>query len=152
MWKNKHVIIALLVAPVLAIIAWFAVDRMVAEEPQAAQAGGAYELVAKPNCRYASGECELVNNEFRLELALADGTLTLSASHALDGVQIATGDTAEAIGTPRALVAADADGREWTLAFDGVAPDGAMRVLASAGGASYYAETSLAFTGASNGG
>ena len=101
MWKNKHVIIALLVAPVLAIIAWFAVDRMVAEEPQAAQAGGAYELVAKPNCRYASGECELVNNEFRLELALADGVMTLTASHALDGVQIATGDAPGAFDTPR---------------------------------------------------
>ena len=152
MWKNKHVIIALLVAPVLAIIAWFAVDRMVAEEPQAAQPGGAYELVAKPNCRYASGECELVNNEFRLEFALADGVMTLRSSHALEAVQIATGDTPEAFGAPRAFAAVDADGREWTLAFGAAPASGAMRVLVSAGGASYYAETSLAFTGASDDG
>jgi hypothetical protein len=30
MWTNKHVIIAMLVAPVLAIMAWFAVDYLVA--------------------------------------------------------------------------------------------------------------------------
>lgn len=151
MWKNKHVVIALLVAPVLAIIAWFAVDRMVAEEPQAARPGGAYELVAKPNCRYASGSCELVNNDFRLELVLADGIMTLSASHALEGVQLAVGDTANGFGAPRVFEAADADSREWVLAFDGVPADGEIRVLASAAGASYYVETSLAFTGAADG-
>ena len=144
MWKNKHVIIALLVAPVLAIIAWFAVDRMVAEEPQAAVAGGAYELVAKPNCRYASGACELVNNDFRLELALSDGIMTLSASHALDRVQLALGDSAGTFGVPQAL---DGAGQSWQLAFAGASAEGSIRVLASAGGASYYAETSLAFIG-----
>ncbi|MEO0615851.1 MAG: hypothetical protein AAFY69_06915 [Pseudomonadota bacterium] len=144
MWKNKHVIIALLVTPVLAIIAWFAVDRMVAEEPQAAVAGGAYELVAKPNCRYASGECELVNNDFRLALALSDGIMTLNASHALDSVQLAKGDTAGTYGVPQML---DGAGQSWQLAFSDASADGSIRVLASAGGASYYAETSLAFIG-----
>lgn len=144
MWKNKHVIIALLVAPVLAIIAWFAVDRMVAEEPQVAVAGGAYELVAKPNCRYASGECELVNNDFRLALALGDDVITLSASHVLDSVQLAFSDSAGTYGVPQAFNGA---GQSWQLAIAGASPEGSIRVLASAGGASYYAETSLAFIG-----
>lgn len=147
MWKNKHVIIALLVAPVLAIIAWFAVDRMVAEEPQAAVPGGAYELVAKPNCRYASGECELVNNDFQLVLALSDGVMMLSASHALDSVKLALGDAAGTYGVPQAL---EGDGHSWRLAFEGASTDESIRVLASAGGASYYAETSLAFIGSAD--
>jgi hypothetical protein len=125
---------------------------MVAEEPQAARPGGAYELVAKPNCRYASGACELVNNDFRLELTLADGIMTLRASHALDGVQIATGETVGGFGPPRVFEATGTEGREWSLRLDGVRADVAMRLLASAGGASYYAETSLAFTGAADGG
>ncbi|MEL6948593.1 MAG: hypothetical protein AAGM16_00535 [Pseudomonadota bacterium] len=147
MWKNKHVIIALLVAPVLAILAWFAVDRMVAEEPQAAVAGGAYELVARPNCRYASGECELVNNDFQLSLALSDGVMTLNASHALNGVQIAFGDSAGTYGVPQTLEGA---GQSWQLAFADASADESIRVLASAGGASYYAETSLAFIGSAD--
>lgn len=152
MWKNKHVVIALLVAPVLAVIAWFAVDRMVAEEPRAARPGGAYALAASPGCRYASGSCSLVNNDFRLTLTYDAGVMTLRASHALDGVQVATGDGAGGFGAPRAFEPAGAGGLEWAVAVDGLSPSGAMRVLATAGGASYYAETSLAFTGASDGG
>ncbi|MEO0345212.1 MAG: hypothetical protein AAF229_03045 [Pseudomonadota bacterium] len=128
----------------LAIIAWFAVDRMVAEEPQAAVAGGAYELVAKPNCRYASGECELVNNDFQIALVLSDDVMMLRASHALDSVQLALGDSAGTYGVPQAL---NGSGQSWQLALEGASPGGSIRVLASAGGASYYAETSLAFIG-----
>ncbi len=36
---NKHVVIAMLVAPVLAVIAYFAVDASVSEAPKAAQPG-----------------------------------------------------------------------------------------------------------------
>ena len=51
MWKNKHVVVAMLVAPILAILAWFAVDSMVAERAHSAKPGASYKLVAKSNCR-----------------------------------------------------------------------------------------------------
>lgn len=66
MWKNKHVVVAMLVAPLLAIFAWYGVDAIVAERAQSAKPGELYPLVARSNCRYESGQCELTNNEFKL--------------------------------------------------------------------------------------
>ena len=68
MWKNKHLIIALLVAPILAILAWFAVGQIAGEKAQVAEPGVAYPLVARSNCRWESGECELVNNNLKLTI------------------------------------------------------------------------------------
>jgi len=68
MWKNKHVIIALLVAPILAILAWIAIGQIAGEKAQVAEPGGAYPLVARSNCRWESGECELVNNDLKMTI------------------------------------------------------------------------------------
>ena len=68
MWKNKHVIIALLVAPILAILAWFAIGQIAGEKAQVAEPGAAYPLVARSNCRWESGECELVNNNLKMTI------------------------------------------------------------------------------------
>jgi hypothetical protein len=54
-WSNKHVVIAALMAPVLALIANFRIGAMLGEDPQPAEAGQSYPLLEKPNCRYASG-------------------------------------------------------------------------------------------------
>jgi len=67
--KNKHLILAMLIAPVLALIAYFATDYAVREKPQAAQAGAAYKLAASSNCRYQSGACSLRNADLKLELS-----------------------------------------------------------------------------------
>ena len=72
MWKDKHVVIALIVAPILAVIAWFGVDYIVAEKAQPAEAGSMYPLVARSNCRYDSGSCDLVNNDFEVTLRPID--------------------------------------------------------------------------------
>ena len=68
MWKNKHVVIAMIVAPILAVLAWFAVGAMVGEQADVAEPGAAYPLVARSNCRWASGECELANNELEMTI------------------------------------------------------------------------------------
>ena len=68
MWKDKHVVVALIVAPILAVIAWFGVDYIVAEKAQPAEPGSMYPLVARSNCRYDSGSCDLVNNDFEVTL------------------------------------------------------------------------------------
>ena len=72
MWKDKHVVIALIVAPILAIIAWVGVDYIVAEKAQPAEPGSMYPLVARSNCRYDSGSCDLVNNDFEVTLRPID--------------------------------------------------------------------------------
>jgi hypothetical protein len=68
MWKNKHVVTAMIVAPILAVLAWFAVGAMVGEQADVAEPGAAYPLVARSNCRWASGECELANNELEMTI------------------------------------------------------------------------------------
>ena len=78
-FTNKHVVVALLVAPVLAIGAWYAVGLIGAETPQKAVPGQSYPLVAKSNCRYASGQCSLENGDIQFELVpeTSGGVLSL---------------------------------------------------------------------------
>ena len=68
MFKNKHVVIAMLVAPVLSILAWLAVDYFISERPHVAESGATYALIAKSNCRYDSGQCDLENSDFSLSM------------------------------------------------------------------------------------
>ena len=68
MWKNKHVVVALIVAPILAILAWFGVGQIVGEKAKVAEPGSAYPLVARSSCRWASGECELHNNDLEMTI------------------------------------------------------------------------------------
>ena len=46
--KNKHMVIAMLMAPVLALISYYAVNALVSETPHAAEAGQSYLLVENP--------------------------------------------------------------------------------------------------------
>jgi len=65
---NKHFVIALLVAPVLAILSWFAADQIARPEAIAAQAGQQFPLRAKSNCRYKSSQCDLVNGDVKFTI------------------------------------------------------------------------------------
>ncbi|WNO11102.1 hypothetical protein [Teredinibacter sp. KSP-S5-2] len=79
-------IIAMFIAPVLAIVAYFATDHMVAEKPQAATPGHSYPLAAKSNCRYQSGACTLKNGDIEIHLTadrIASNTIRLSLSSQL---------------------------------------------------------------------
>ena len=66
---NKHFVTALIIAPILAVLAWFAVDKWVSPKPFAAKGGAAYPLAVKPNCRYASGKCGLENGDIKILLS-----------------------------------------------------------------------------------
>ena len=68
MFTNKHIIVALLVTPVLAVLAWFAVGAFVGEKPQQAAPGQSYPLVERSNCRYDSGQCDLHNEDLQLSI------------------------------------------------------------------------------------
>lgn len=64
MFKNKHFILALLIAPILSIIAYFGTDMALSEKPHAAKEGETYKLASKSNCRYTSGLCDMENGDF----------------------------------------------------------------------------------------
>ena len=150
MWKNKHIVIALLVAPVLALIAYFAVDYMVAERPHAAVAGEDYPLMAKPNCRYASGRCELVNGDVKLALTVDDSdsrqVLSLISELPLADARVALAASADDQPAPVRLARASDDGSLWHAELTaGADPTQQLRLVVVAGDSRYYAEVPTAF-------
>lgn len=150
-WSNKHVIIAMLIAPVLALIAYFGIGAMLGEDPQPAEAGQSYPLAEKPNCRYASGACGLKNAEFELtlthdQLAGSRSLLKLKSVHPLEGVMlaVAVGDGKEQAPVP--MRPTEVDGRSWSLEIDH--PDtelNRLRLVASAGGVYYFGDVATKF-------
>jgi len=151
MWKNKHVIIAMLVAPLLAIGAWYAVDYMVTERAQAARPGAAYPLLAKSNCRYDSGQCDLVNSEVELTLTpielQPEQTVLLLESEfapAQATVALASGDD-EVVGTAVAQQPADGHTR-MTVTIPAYAdPAATLRIAVTIQESLYFAEVPTVF-------
>ncbi len=151
MFKNKHVIIALLVAPMLAIMAWFAVDYFVAEQPQAANPGSSYPLVAKPNCRRPSDGCELSNADLTLTLAVTrsnamGATVELTSAFPLEQAALGFANDGVDEGPPSVLESADDAGLTWSGQVSGrIDADTAMRVLVRANEATFYGEVPVTF-------
>lgn len=149
--KHRHTAVAALVAPILAILAYYAVDSIVGEKPHSAREGQSYPLVEKPGCRYAGGECALWNGDFELGLSLTPTggqrmLLTASSSVPLDGIRAAVVIRGEAEQEPVAMQQASADGLRWSLEVD--APDAGndrLRLAAATGGALYFGEISTTF-------
>ena len=150
MWKNKHVVVALLVAPILSILAWYAVGNMFGEKPQEAEAGNTYKLVPRSNCRYESGSCDLHNADFQITIepemvAASSIALRMTSSHALQSAVfgLVEGDTPLA---PAPLTPTNAERTEWQgLIPHPSSPDAQIRVAVTAQGSSWYAEISTIF-------
>ncbi|GAB5451656.1 MAG: hypothetical protein Hals2KO_19840 [Halioglobus sp.] len=148
LFANKHVIIALLVAPLLAVFTWLAVGELTGEKPRAAQPGASYPLLAKSNCRYASGQCDLENGDLALTLSArqtgAGLTLVMNASHPLDHVLLANASTASTL--PSAMLRRDEAGRLWELPLEAIpATSDRLRLVALTGGSRYYVENGAEF-------
>lgn len=149
MFKNKHVVIAMIVAPILSILAWFAVGQFTGEQPHIAQPGQSYPLVEKSNCRYDSGACDLENEDFKIRLTLQEGALgpefLLTSTHSLEGVVLAV-SAEEVSPKPAAMRASDGQGLEWRIALDAApGPAERIRIVARAAGSSYFADASTTF-------
>jgi len=67
-FKNKHVLVALVVTPILAILAWFATGMLVDEKEHVMKDGSVYTLVVRPNCRWESGTCTLTNSDLKIDI------------------------------------------------------------------------------------
>ena len=150
MWKNKHVVIALIVAPILSILAWFAVGHLAGEKPQAAEAGKTYKLIGRSNCRYASGSCDLHNAEFALTLepemiSASSVALTLSSSHPLQSAALGLVDGSSSVDPSPMTPSADDDTLWQGLLPRPTSPDAKIRVAVSAQGATWYAEVPVIF-------
>lgn len=148
MFTNKHVVIALIVAPILSVLAWFAVGSLTGEQAAPAQAGKDYPLVAKSSCRWASGQCELENEDFELTLKYSStGKLLVQSAYPLEGVLVSVYDpAAETDLPPVALLQTDGVGRDWRHPASVIpGPGERIRLVAAADGSRYYGEMSGAF-------
>lgn len=139
---NKHVVIALVIAPILAVIAWFAVEKLWGEQPQPAAPGISYPLLAKSNCRYESGLCTLENNDLSLEIRFTGTGFSISTSHPLDAVLIAVGDeTAKPVAMTH-----DPSGLDvWFTASKPPMPTDRIYLVATYRGATFFGETATSF-------
>lgn len=150
MFKNKHVVIAMLVAPVLSIMAWFAVDYFLSERPHAAKEGAAYSLIARSNCRYDSGQCDLENSDFKVNIRPMSTTadsiqLELSSAFPLQSATL--GVVNDGTPSPPAEMNPTTDERlRWTARIEQPVSDSAtIRVAVTADGSTWYAEIPTVF-------
>jgi len=150
MFKNKHVIVAMLVAPVLSILAWLAVDYFVGERPHAAKPGSAYPLVAKSNCRYDSGKCDLANEDFEITLRatrIGDARMTLELLSKFPLQQSTIGMVESGIeDAPLPMDEMDTNAMRWVATLP--RPDSAestIRIAVLAEGVTYYAAVPVTF-------
>ena len=147
--NNKHLIIAMIVAPILSILAWFATGEFSGEVPQPALSGSSYQLLEKSNCRYESGTCVLENENFKLTLTMTGEspahTLVVSSQYPLDRLLIAVGGS-EQNTEPTAMRKADSRGLVWRLPMlETVAPEERIQLVAFTRGSSYFGDAATAF-------
>ena len=151
MLRNFHFIIALLVAPALAILAWYAADTMLGDKKEKAKEGLGYELLGDSNCRYESGTCTMSNGNFELDIKVdraGEGELAvqLESAHPLDAVSMGWVNPDAEKADQTALGVANNKRTRWEGVIPGEASTKArMRVLARADGTSYYGEAKTVF-------
>lgn len=150
-FKNKHLIIATLLAPLLALISYFGINAILNEKPHAAEAGQSYQLLEKPNCRRGGGQCGLKNGDFELNLSAAwpernQLLLTLKSEHPLHGVLMELVDIDAGKNQPVNMNSMDADGFSWSLDMAGPDPENhRIHLVASSGETLYFGDIALKF-------
>jgi len=146
-FTNKHLIVAMLVTPVLAVLAWIGVDQWVGEKPHIAISGNTYPLKEEAGCRYVGGSCRLSNGELELELQQQGlGRFALHSSHPLEGVKIALVEVGQNDAKPLPMAVTGGEGRRWQALLGKPNPDQRIQLVARANGALYFAETAVTFT------
>jgi len=151
MFKNKHFLIALLIAPILSLIAYFGTDMALSEKPHAAKEGETYKLAAKSNCRYTSGLCDMTNGDFKVqfrsEKLTAQGLdLSLKAAYPLDGVKLSLVNGQDQDAQPIDMQPADSSGKQWMISLPKPQSEESwLRVAIQSSGTLYYGETQTAF-------
>ena len=149
MFTNKHVVIALIVGPILAILAWIGVGQIAGEKAAVAVSGKSYPLVEKSDCRYESGHCKLENEDFKLVLRMEqrgiDAVLVLKSVHALEGVMMSVAEPGSET-SPSAMRASDAQNMEWVIPVEELpTPAQRLYLVASSGGVQYFGDAATLF-------
>lgn len=150
MTGNKHMMVAMIVAPILAIISYFATDYIVSDEPVVAADGQSYALLPRSNCRYQSGQCTLRNGDLEIMLRLTKDpqgrhALEAKSTHELEGLKVAISKANQGA-APTGLQRLDKDGLHWALALPAKPEaDTELRLATLVDGTTFYASTETTF-------
>ena len=149
-FKNKHLVLAMFVAPVLAIIAYFAVDSFLSEKPHQARQGESYKLAAKSNCRYQSGLCTLQNGDVQVSVRierLSDSLIRMFLSSNMPVQNVLAEFVKESSESePVSLYRDDLNENTWTASIEVTEPENStMRLAMELSGTLFYAETPAVF-------
>ena len=153
-WKNKHVLVATLAAPVLAVVSYYGIGAIFGEKPLPAEAGKSYQLIEKPNCRYNSGLCGLKNVDFELTITfepLGNDRLLLKlvSENPLDGIKLALAEAAIDETEPRDMHPVSSDGLNWSLDIKRPDPEhDRLQLVASSMQTLYFGDVATKFTAA----
>lgn len=149
-FKNKHVIAAMIISPILAIMAYFAVDHYVAEVPHSAKKGNSYKMLVKPNCRWQSGKCDLVNNDVKFSIKgsvqnFGINNIYLVSSVGLTNVQLALTSKKDGISSPESMIATNDEKTNWkSKQFDILSTD-YLQFAVKIGESYFYAQVPAIF-------
>jgi len=138
------------VAPVLALIAYFATDYVVSEQPHAARQGNSYILAAKSNCRYQSGQCTLQNGEVEVKVRVEriTGSLIELILHANMPLQnaLASFVVGDDETEPAVMQPAVSEENTWRARFKLVEPENSsLRLVLELSDSFFFAETPAVF-------
>lgn len=150
MLTNKHFLAAMIITPILAILAYFAVDFWVTEPALPPVKGETYPLVSGSKCRYESGKCILTNGNFKIVLHAdrpSEGVLSLRmvSDFPLQDAKISLADEDDVDALPSDMMATAGDGKEWLVLLDDQNKT-EIRVVVAAGDNYYYGSSGLIFT------
>lgn len=151
-WKNKHLLVATIAAPVLGLVSYYGIGAMFGERPKPAEVGQSYQLIEKSNCRYGSGLCGLKNVDFELTFSFektGDGRLLLSlvSENPLDGIKLALVQNGIDEGEPRDMRPTDDDGLNWSLDIPLPNPErDRLHLVASSMQTLYFGDVATKFT------
>jgi hypothetical protein len=150
MLTNRHFVAAMIVTPILSILAYFAVDFWVTIPAVPPIKGETYPLVSGSKCRYESGKCILTNGNFKIVIYAnrpSEGVLSLRmvSDFPLQDAKISLADENDVDGLPRDMIASAGIGKEWFVLLDDQGKT-EIRVVVAAGGNYYYGSSGLIFT------
>lgn len=154
-WKNKHLLIATLAAPVLGLVSYYGVGAIFGEKPKPAEAGQSYQLIEKPNCRYSSGQCGLKNVDFELTLSYEESggdrlLLKLVSENPLNGVKLALVQNGIDEDQPMDMRLVGNDGLNWSVDIPRPDPErDRLHLVALSGQTLYFGDVATSFTATS---
>jgi hypothetical protein len=149
MLTNRNIVVAMLVAPILSVIAWWAVGVFIGEKPKPAQPGRSYLLIEQSNCRYASGECDLENADFKLTVSYLESAsgpyLAVRSTHALDSMFMTVAYSGSE-SPPKSMTSVGGHNTRWRMEVNS-RPDlqARIRLVASAFGSAWFGDAGIRF-------